>query len=115
LKPLVAFLDDLFFRVKIADAAKRAGRSVEFLQTEDALVQRVAQEPSIVILDVNCSSSDSIKLATRLKTLSPTTTIIGFVSHVQTELRKEAEQSGFDVVLARSVFANKLPDLLRQS
>jgi hypothetical protein len=40
--------------------------------------------------------------------------VIGFVSHVQIEVRKSAELAGCDVVLARSVFSAKLPEVLQQ-
>jgi CheY-like chemotaxis protein len=114
LKRIVAFLDDLFFTVKIADAAKRAGLVVSFVKTESALFEQLAKEPSVAILDLNCSAADPIALAARVKAESPSTPVIGFVSHVQTEVRKSAEQAGCDVVLARSVFSTRLPEVLQQ-
>jgi CheY-like chemotaxis protein len=114
LKPVVAFLDDLFFRVKIADAAKRAGSDVTFVNTADAVLERIAQESSVVVIDLNCALSDPVALAARVKAESPATPVIGFVSHVQTQLRDQARSAGCDAVLARSVFSTQLPDILRQ-
>jgi CheY-like chemotaxis protein len=114
LKPIVAFLDDLFFTVKIADAAKRAGLTTSFAKTEVAFFEQLAREPSVAILDLNCSAADPIAIAARVKAESPSTPVIGFVSHVQIEVRKSAELAGCDVVLARSVFSAKLPEVLQQ-
>ena len=38
--------------------------------------------------------------------------MIGFVSHVQTELKQRAKEIGCDTVVARSVFAQNLPAIL---
>ena len=114
MRAVVAFLDDLFFTVKIADAAKRAGLPISFVKTEDEVFERLAETPSIVVIDLNCASADPIAVAARVKADSPSTPVIGFVSHVQTEVRQQAERAGCDVVLARSVFSTRLPEVLRQ-
>jgi len=114
LNPIVAFLDDLFFKQKIADAAKRAGAVVTFAKTEDAVLQSISQTPSVVVIDLNCVSADPVLLAARVKSEFPSTPVIGFVSHVQTELREKARLAGCDTVLARSVFSTQLPDILRR-
>ena len=114
MKPLVAFLDDLFFTVKIADAAKRAGTPVTFVKTADAAIERVLSEHCLVVIDLNCAASDPIALVARIKAEAPATPVVGFVSHVQTDLREQARVAGCDAVLARSVFSSKLPDVLRE-
>jgi hypothetical protein len=38
--------------------------------------------------------------------------LVGFFSHVQTELRRNALDAGFDQVLPRSAFSRDLPNLL---
>jgi len=38
--------------------------------------------------------------------------LLGFFSHVQTELKKNALSAGFDEVIPRSVFARDLEELL---
>jgi CheY-like chemotaxis protein len=114
LRPIVAFLDDLFFTVKIADAAKRSGLTVTFEKSRDAVLAHVAQAPSVVVIDLNFASADPIGLSAQIKADSPTTRVIGFVSHVQTELREQARLAGCDAVVPRSVFSTQLPDLLRQ-
>ena len=49
---ILAVVDDLFFIVKIHDAAKRAGMLVEFLKSEqDMLDKALAEPPALVIVD----------------------------------------------------------------
>ncbi len=43
------------------------------------------------------------------------TTTIGFVPHVRVDLKNQALEAGCGVVLARSVFAEKLPGLLAKA
>jgi len=38
--------------------------------------------------------------------------LLGFFSHVQTELQRNALAAGFDKVIPRSVFARDLPEIL---
>ena len=114
MKSVVAFLDDLFFQVKIADGAKRAGLAISFVKTEEGVLQRIGETPSILVVDLNCALTDPIALASRVKTEFPSTPVIGFVSHVQTDVRERARLAGCDAVLARSVFSSKLPDVLQE-
>jgi CheY-like chemotaxis protein len=88
---------------------------VTFVKTDAAVFEKIAQTPSVVVIDLNCGAGvDPIALAARIKSEHPSTPVIGFVSHVQTELRESAASAGCDLVLARSVFSTKLPDVLRQ-
>ena len=41
-------------------------------------------------------------------------TVVGFVSHVDTETIETARQAGIDRILARSQFEKNLPDILRE-
>jgi hypothetical protein len=40
--------------------------------------------------------------------------VIGYLSHVQGELKQKAHEAGCDMVLARSAFSQNLPNLLRR-
>ncbi|MGH3849790.1 MAG: hypothetical protein ACRDRT_08815, partial [Pseudonocardiaceae bacterium] len=55
-----------------------------------------------------------IDLARRLKAGEETRDIplLGFFSHVQTELQREAQDAGFDRVIPRSVFTRDLAEIL---
>jgi hypothetical protein len=38
---------------------------------------------------------------------------LGYLSHVQSELKKKAEETGCDVVMPRSAFSKNLPRILK--
>jgi hypothetical protein len=108
---IVAALGDLIFTVKISDAAKRAGVAVEFVKTADQALER-AGGAAAMILDLNYVPDD---LIVRLKSAEATSSIplIGFVSHVQTDVIRHAKESGCDTVMARSAFVHKLAEMMQ--
>ena len=115
-KKVLAVLDDLFFRVKISDAAKRSGLDVEFLNQDKEVLERARQHPLLIILDLNINSLQPLKLISKLKAATETKqiSIIGFVSHVQGELKQKAHETGCDMVMARSAFSQNLTQILKR-
>src|ERR1039458_7768906 len=102
-KRVLAVLNDLFFAVKLADAAKRAGLELEFVKDAAQVLEKAQQRPAIVILDLNFEAAGPLALITALKAGATTKGIclIGYVSHVQGELKKQAHDAGCDMVLGR--------------
>ena len=115
-KRIVVVIDDLFFTVKISDAAKRAGVGVDFVKSETDLLEKANLKPMLIILDLNARSVEPLKLIARLKSDSELKQIslLGFVSHVQGELKQKAHESGCDMVMARSAFSQNLPQILKR-
>lgn len=115
-KRIVAVLEDLFFTVKINEAAKRAGLPVEFVKSERDALDKATGHPVVIILDLNCAAMDPVDLIRKLKT-DPATkkiSLLGYVSHVQGELKRRAQEAGCDMVLARSAFSQNLPQILKR-
>ncbi len=115
-KRILAAVDDLFFTIKIADAAKRAGLQVEFVKTEKDLLEKAKTLPALIILDLNFSAIQPLKIVTKLKStpeLKPIS-VIGYLSHVQGELKQKAHETGCDMVLAKSAFSQNLPQILKR-
>lgn len=73
-----------------------------------------AKELTAVLVDLN--SAQAPDLIRRLKTGPDPGRffVIGFVSHVASDLISAAREAGCDQVMARSAFTKQLPDLLRQ-
>jgi CheY-like chemotaxis protein len=113
---VVAVIDDLFFTVKILDAAKRAGATLEVVKSEIDAMDKARSAPALVIIDLNCAAVDPVHLIETLKADPGTQSVplVGYVSHVQGELKQAAQQAGCDMVLARSAFSQNLPQILRQ-
>jgi len=115
-RKVLAVLEDLFFTVKIHEAAKRAGLPVSFVKSEKDALDQAAEHPAVIILDLNCSCVDPLQLIRALKAdpnLSKTS-VIGYVSHVQGELKQQAQEAGCNMVLARSAFSQNLPQILKR-
>ena len=116
---IFAFVDDLFFLPKIQETARKLNVKVEFVKTEkdlhDHMKQNGEEKPSLIIFDLNNANAKPLTLIPKLKTkLKKGTSIIGFLSHVQGDLKQKAHEVGCDMVLPRSAFSQNLPQLLRR-
>lgn len=114
---ILAVVDDLFFVVKINDSAKRAGLTCEFLKSEEALIEKAtAETPLMIILDLNAGSVNPVTMISKLKSIEALRpiSIISFVSHVQGELKQQAQDAGANMVMARSAFSTNLPQILKR-
>lgn len=116
-KKILAAVEDLFFTVKLADAAKRAGLLVEFIKNDKELLEKAREEkPSLIIFDLNFSAMQPLKVISKMKGNAELKSIslIGYLSHVQGELKQKAHETGCDMVLARSALSQNLPLILKR-
>ena len=115
-KKLVAAVGDLMFTVKINDAAKKAGLDVEFVRSEQDVLAKAAEVPTAIILDLNFADIDPLRVITELKGNSDhkRISLIGFLSHVQGDLKRQAHDAGCDIVMTRSAFSQNLPQILKR-
>jgi CheY-like chemotaxis protein len=116
-KKILAVVDDLLFTVKISDAVKRAGLDVEFLKSERDVMERATHEkPLLIIIDLNNNSVHPLDLISKLKSDGDLKRIslIGYLSHVQGELKQQAQEAGADMVMARSAFSQNLQQILKR-
>jgi CheY-like chemotaxis protein len=116
---IFAFVDDLFFATKIQETARKLNVKVEFAKNDKDLADRILQngeeKPSLIIFDLNNANAKPLTLIPKLKSkLKKGTSIIGFLSHVQGDLKQKAHEVGCDMVLPRSAFSQNLPQLLRR-
>jgi CheY-like chemotaxis protein len=115
-KKVLAVVEDLFFTVKINDAAKRAGLAVDFVKNDEDAIAKAASGPLLIILDLNNSSATPLELISRLKSTPEYKgiSVIGYVSHVHGDLKQKAHEAGCDMVMARSAFSQNLPLILKR-
>jgi CheY-like chemotaxis protein len=113
---ILAVLDDLFFMVKINESAKQAGLPIEFLKNETDLLERAKTRPALIIFDLNYQGVDALKLVRALKGAEGTKgiSVIGYLSHVQGELKVKAQEAGCDAVMPRSAFSQNLTQILKR-
>jgi len=108
---VVAYMDDLFFQMKLAETAKHLHIEVKVSASPDALLELMDPPPKFVIVDLNARNAP-LQAVQRLREQQPTLPIIGFLSHVQTDLAAQAKAAGFQQVIPRSQFTTHLPQIL---
>jgi CheY-like chemotaxis protein len=115
-KTILAAVNDLFFSVKISDAAKRAGMPVEFVKEADQVLMKAGEQPQLIIFDLNFDQIEPLKLIEQIKgdPKLKKISLIGYLSHIQGELKLKAQETGCDVVMARSAFSQNLPQILKR-
>jgi len=113
---ILAVVDDLFFLAKIQQTAKLTGIQVEPAALQNVM-ERLRQAPAAaIVIDLNHRSGSALDVLRGLKNDPATRQIpvLAFLSHVQTDLAQAARGAGCDILLARSAFSQRLPELLHQ-
>lgn len=114
------FIEDLFFTAKIQEAARQQGVKVAFMKPEKDIVAHLAElhdheHPSLIVFDLNNAAAKPLTLIPKLKSkLKKGTSIVGFLSHLQGDLKAKAVEAGCDSVMPRAAFSQNLPNLLRR-
>jgi DNA-binding NarL/FixJ family response regulator len=108
---VVAYMDDLFFQMKLAETAKLLGMEVKVASTPDSLLQLLEPLPKLIIVDLN-ARNEPLAAVERLRSVHPDLPVLGFLSHVQTGLAAEAKAAGIHEVMPRSKFATNLAQIL---
>ncbi|HUZ04209.1 MAG TPA: hypothetical protein VMU62_02535 [Acidobacteriaceae bacterium] len=117
---IYCFIEDLFFLAKIQETARKLGVKVVFVKNDKDIVQRLAdapelERPALIVFDLNNANAKPLTLIPKLKAkLKRTASVIGFLSHLQGDLKVKATEAGCDVVMPRSAFSQNLPNLLRR-
>jgi PleD family two-component response regulator len=114
-KKVLAAVDDLFFAAKIKATGETAGAEVRFAKSlSKAISQAEEDAPDCVLVDLHSEKCEPMALARAFKASDQLkeARLIGFFSHVQTALMREAQAAGYDDVLPRSAFTKRLPELL---
>jgi len=112
---IIAVVDDMFFASKIRAVAEAVGAEISFPRSREALIEKArAAKPRMILIDLHNQRLEPVALATDLKADEELREVplVGFFSHVQTELQRNALAAGFDQVLPRSVFVRDLPKIL---
>lgn len=104
---VIVVVDDMFFASKIRAVAEALGVEISFPRNKDLLIEK-AREARLILVDLHNQKIDPIELAREL----PGVKLIGFFSHVETELRQKALAAGYEEVLPRSAFVRDLAKIL---
>lgn len=137
---ILCFIKDLFFAVKVEQAAVPLGYRVQFIEKADqvavnegplperqfgehlvgpgaVLIERIsAWQPALIIVDLGNWEIPWREWMALIKSVPATRRIplICFGSHVDANTMQEAKGRGADAVLARSRFSSALPQLIQK-
>jgi CheY-like chemotaxis protein len=116
---IYCFIEDLFFLAKIQETSRKLGIKVAFVKADKDVLNRLTESdqarPSLIVFDLNNANAKPLTLIPKLRTkLKKGTSIIGFLSHLQGDLKAKAIEAGCDMVMPRSAFSQNLPNLLRR-
>lgn len=109
--------DDVFFSSKIREAAKFEGLAADYIKSPDGLIDRLAlHPPSLIIIDLKCRKLEPVGLIREIKSNPALKEIpmIGYLPHVETDLKHTASEAGCDEVFPRSRFAREAREILRK-
>src|SRR5436190_8373482 len=93
---VLAVVTDLFFSVKLSEAAKRNGLALEFVKEGKEVLEKAKAKPSLIVFDLNYEEVNPLHLIARLKENTDTRgiSLIGYLSHIQAELKQQAQEAG---------------------
>jgi hypothetical protein len=118
---IYCFIEDLFFAAKIQESARKLGIKVEFVKGADKeAIARLNDLPEatkqmLMVFDLNNLNAKPMSLIPKLKSrYKKAVSIIGFLHHLQGDLKMKALEAGCDTVMPRSAFSQALPVLLRR-
>ena len=111
---VLALVDDLFFQAKLLETAKHVGVELRCVATAATLLDEARRSaPALVVIDLNARGG-GIEAVQQIQRDNPWP-VIGFLSHVQTELAERARQAGCHEVMPRSKFTQDLAAILSRA
>ncbi|HYB52736.1 MAG TPA: hypothetical protein VEG84_02610 [Thermoanaerobaculia bacterium] len=112
-KTIVACVEDLFFRSKIEATARHLNVPVRFTDVRGLAGALGDGKTAALLLELS-SNGETLEAVRRLRKDAGTRDlpIIGFLSHVDRQLARDAESAGVTRVMPRSQFSETLPDLV---
>ena len=92
---------DLLFGSKVEGGLRAAGHEVTIVRDAD-------EQADLLVVDLVTSSYDDAALAR----LGRSGVTLGFYAHTDQEIRRRAEEAGFDLVVPRSRMAREMASLV---
>jgi DNA-binding NarL/FixJ family response regulator len=111
---VAALIDDLFFQMKVAETAKHLGLDFKVASNADALMDLLEPPTRLVVVDLN-SKNQPVATIERIRATQKQLRVVGFLSHVQTDLAASARAAGCTEVMPRSMFTQNLAAILESA
>jgi hypothetical protein len=97
---VVAFIPDLLFGSNVQGALGAGGHEVELVGTLDAGV-----DADVLVVDLTADAVARIEHAKAAR--PPGVPVLAFYAHVEADVRRQAEDAGFELVVPRSRMARE--------
>lgn len=114
-KPVYMLVNDIFFATKIVKTAQSMGLEVRAFDTADRLIQTSKEkEPALVMMDCQGLEKEAYRLLEEFRSDGALSKVpvIGYLSHVAKDLKREMQSAGCVHVYAKSEFSKELENLL---
>jgi DNA-binding NarL/FixJ family response regulator len=102
---VLAFVPDLLFGSNVVGAVRAAGHDPE-LAADLETVRRELPGADLLIVDLTADAVERIEAVAELRSAAEVTTL-AFYSHVEADIRTQAEAAGFSLVVPRSRMARE--------
>ena len=112
-RTVIAVVDDMIFASKIRGAAQSLDVDVIFVRTIDQLMN-APERLNLIVVDLHSQRINALDVAMMAKADEKLRSVelLGFFSHVETELQRQALAAGYDTVVPRSVFSRDLAQII---
>jgi hypothetical protein len=101
---IVAFIPDLLFGSNVLGALRAVGHDTVLVSDQDG-VRRELPGADALVVDLTADADTRIAQVSPLP--RPGVKTLAFYSHVETDVRAQAEQAGFDLAIPRSRMARE--------
>jgi CheY-like chemotaxis protein len=108
LSRVLALVPDLLFGSKVQAMLETAGHDVELAQSETDVWDQIAGT-DVLVVDLTTDDVDGAQLLDTLRSGGEAGRVkaLAFYSHVDVDVRRHAEEAGFDLVVPRSRMARE--------
>lgn len=112
-RSILVLCTDLIFSTKITSTARSLKIEPYVCLAAKQVPGRMRDDTTLVLIDLaSCSDVDGAAIRELRAAVRRDVPLVAFGSHVEVERLREAREAGCDVVLTRSVFTERLVDLL---
>lgn len=119
---MLAIVKDLFFKAKINETALQLNKKIVFIKNKDELeslikklTDNTEEKAELIIIDLNFTEMEPFETIKKIQSheLFKNTKIIGYCSHVQTDILKMAKELGIEA-MPKSLFSKRLHNLISE-
>jgi hypothetical protein len=107
---VVAFIPDLLFGSNVVGALQAAGHQVQLVSDPIAgsagTAANAGSAADVLVIDLTADAPERIERVAGIDP-APARRTLAFYSHVEAEVRRQAEAAGFDLVVPRSRMARE--------